>query len=144
MKLKKKTKAIILLLSLCLILGSGTALAANHDFYFTFNSEESSQTQAAYYEKSDSEQKWYISIDEYYRDTTTKNTMSSSNIFACMLHRRYNDYVDNWHTFSNYVSSYGINYAATVAKYDEMTIEGKKHYQSTSTTALKVSGRFAP
>lgn len=70
--------------------------------------------------------------------------MSSSNVFACMLHRKYNEYVDNWHTFSNYVTSYSIPYASTVSINDEMTIEGKKHYTSTSTTALKISGRFAP
>jgi hypothetical protein len=141
---KRKIKVLAITLSLCMIFSSATAFAANHDYYFIFNNEESSQTQAAYYQKSDNEQKWYISIDEYYNYTTTKNTMSSFNIFACMLHRKYNDTVDTWHTFSNYVTSYGINYATPVYQYDEMRIEGKKHYQSTSTTQLRVSGRFAP
>ncbi|GAA4654307.1 hypothetical protein GCM10023142_14450 [Anaerocolumna aminovalerica] len=144
MKLKKKIKILILSLCFCTMFSSSIIFAANHDFYFTFDSKDSSQVQAAYYQKSDNEQKWYITIDEYYKNTTTKNTMSSSNVFACTMRRRYNDNVDRWHTFSNYVSSYGIDYATKVSQYDEMRIEGKKDSTSSSTSQLRVSGRFAP
>lgn len=135
-----KIKKMALLLTLVGAIGTTplVANAANHDYNFTFkNTSITSET--AKYEKTDNDQKWYLSIDD-----TWLSTMSSSNIFGCKMHRVGNDSVDVYHTFSNYVKGYGINYADTVSKGDEMYLRAKKDSASTSTKKLYVTGRFAP
>lgn len=134
--MSKKIKKMVLAVCICAMMVSGSAFAANHSFSFRFTDLNNQNTQS--YAKSDNSNKWYISLD------AAGNNMSASNIFGCRMHRTNNDGVDSYHTFSNYVSSYGITYTAAVAAGDNMYLAAKKDSASTSTAALNISGRFAP
>ncbi|MTK08108.1 MAG: hypothetical protein F8N38_13620 [Hungatella sp.] len=137
MKTAKKGKILVALTCAFLMTASGSALAANHGFTFKFTDLTNKTTSS--YAKSDNSQIWYLSLDN-----SGSNNMSSANIFGCKMNRTSNNNVDIYHTFSNYVSGYGISYQSKVYKNDNMYMGAKKDSASTSTTALTISGRFAP
>lgn len=142
---KSIAKKFLCALSMTMLLGAGsvTASAANHNFSFSFSNTTTTKY-TSYYAKSDNSQYWYITLDKTNASTGVSNTMSSSNIFGCKMHRSYSDSVDVYHTFSNYVTSYGIKYQTTVYKDDNMRLAGKKDNTSSSSATLRISGRIAP
>lgn len=139
----KKLKKSIVTLGIVGMLGIGslTVQASNHSFSWSFGST-SGNISTDYYAKSDNDANWYLSLDK--KNGSTSNTLSSKNIFGCKMHRSYSDSVDSYHLFSNYVSSYKISYKSTVGTGDNMKLTGKKDDSSTSSAALKISGRFCP
>jgi len=132
-----RMKTLVVIVCICMLMMSGTVFAANETFSFTFNNLNNQTTSS--YTKSDSDQKWYISLDNI-----GSNNMSSSNIFGCKMNRTSNNNVDIYHTFSSYVNSYAIKYTSTVVKDDSMYMGAKKDSASTSKQPLKISGRLAP
>lgn len=70
--------------------------------------------------------------------------MSSANILGLKMNRYGNNVVDEYHTFSNYVYRYPIDYKATVYEDDLMYLGAKKDSESTSTAALIISGLYNP
>ncbi len=138
----KRIRKLLGMVCVCAMMLSMTAFAVNHDFEFEFKNLHNQQTGS--YGKSDNDQKWYISLDTVNSRTGRANNMSSTNIFGCKMHRNYNDTVDTYHTFSNYVSAYPIGYSSTVYKNDVMHMVAKKDSNSTSSAYLNISGRFAP
>lgn len=138
-----KIKKTIALGLVCMLLSTGTAFAANHDFSFSFSNVTATQTTSSY-AKSDNDQHWYLSLDTTNANTGVANTMSSANIFGCKMHRSSGTDSSTYHTFSNYVSSYPLDYTVSVASGDSMYLAGKKDNASTSSSTLRISGRFAP
>jgi hypothetical protein len=140
-----KTKRFVAMtLLIVTLIGAGSALAANHDFDFVFTNVTTTSTTQSY-AKSDSDQKWYISLDTMNPDGYS-NTMSSSNIFGARARKASNGATaSNYHTFSNYVTGYGMNYTATgITQGTSIYIAAKKDDASSSSSALYISGRFAP
>jgi hypothetical protein len=144
---KKNVKKAIVLVCLLSLFDTGvmTVHARNYPYKFKFEDDVNPQ-HTDYFAKSDHDSFWYISTKKYDYDTfpKKKNTLSSTNIFGCRMHRDKNDNVDGYHTFSNYIDSYPIEYRNKVRAGDNMRLFGKKDDSSTSSKALKISGWFAP
>jgi hypothetical protein len=145
--LGKKVKKIVALLCLFSLLDTGvmTVQAGSHFYQFEFEDDVNDQS-TKYYAKSDHDQFWYISLKKTAPSIIApkKNTLSSTNIFGCKMHREKDDNVDRYHTFSNYIDSYPIEYRNKVRAADKMRLTGKKDNTSTSTKSFKISGFFAP
>lgn len=140
MKKNKILRAIIALTLLIAICIPVTAFAAspNYDFSFRFTNLANKTTDS--YQKGDTEQNWYVSL--YDNDT---NNMSSKNILGLRMNRN-GSYISDYHTFSNYVTSYQLPYDDDVTVYstDWVYMGAKKDSTSTSTAALVISGKFNP
>lgn len=141
---KLKKLAIGAMACACLMTTTIPACAKNYAYEFTFKNTADT-TMKPWVTKTDNSQKWYLSIDKVNRETGKNNTLSSSNILGCKMHKQGSKKnVDVYHTFSKYVSGYGMKYRVKVKKNNKMALAGKKDSASTSNKALKVSGRYAP
>jgi len=83
----KRIRKMLGMVCVCAMMFSMTAFAVNHDFEFEFKNLHNQQTGS--YEKSDNDQKWYISLDTVNSSTGKANNMSSTNIFQlcfCISH----------------------------------------------------------
>ncbi len=139
----RKLKVFLAVMCLAATVGTQTAFAANTPYSFTFSSINNVQN-SANGTKDDNDSNWYITLDRTNASTGVSNTLSSSNIFGVKIHRTVSDTVGTYATFSNYVSSYGLKYASSVKTGDNMYLKGQKDDASTSSAALRISGRFAP
>jgi hypothetical protein len=140
----KIKRFVAMMLLVVTLIGTGSAIAANHSFDFVFTNVTTTSTTSSY-AKSDSEQKWYITLDTMNPDGGP-NTMSSSNIFGARA-RKASDgsAASNYHTFSNYVTGYGMNYTAGgITQGTSIYMAAKKDDTSSSSSYLYISGRFAP
>lgn len=144
MKNKKKLQRIVsALLLVVMALGSMTAMAANHDFSFTFRNLSNQTTENM--NKSDDEQNWYVSLDTKNKDTGVANTMSDTNILGLRMNSdTTRSYVSKYHTFSNYVTSYKLAYTSEVTTSTDLYMGAKKDSSSTSSATLTISGRVCP
>ncbi len=141
-KLKKLT--IGAMACACLMTTTIPACAKNYPYEFTFKNTADTVTKP-WVKKTDNDQKWYLSIDKVNQETGKNNTLSSTNIFGCKIHKKGSKKnVDVYHTFSNCVSGYGMKYKVKVKKNSQMALAAKKDSASTSSKTLKVSGRYAP
>lgn len=141
-KLKKVT--IGAMACVCLLTTTIPACAKNYPYEFTLKNTAETIVKSPVL-KTDNEQTWYLTIDKVNAATGKSNTLSSTNIFGCKMHKSGSKKaVDVYHTFSNYVSGYGMKYQKKVKKDSKMTLAGKKDSRSTSSKTLKVSGRYAP
>lgn len=138
-KIAMKLVALLLVVAALLPVG---AMAANHEFSFSF-SNLANQTTASY-QKSDSEQHWYVSLDKINSNTGIANTLGETNILGLRMNQKGVGYVSEYHTFSNYVTSYQLDYTSTVTTSMYLYMGAKKDSDSTSSTALRISGRFCP
>lgn len=142
MKINKtvmKLMALVLVIAALLPIG---AMAANHEFSFSFSNLANKTT--ASYQKSDSEQHWYVSLDQTNRETGVANTLGQTNILGLRMNQKGVGYVSDYHTFSNYVTSYRLDYTSTVTTSMYLYMGAKKDSDSTSSAALRISGRFCP
>lgn len=139
MKKNKTMRAIIALTLIIAICIPVTALAASPNYAFSFKFDDLYNHTEPKYEKGDSEQRWYVTLYN-----NGENNMSSANILGLKMNRYGNNVVDEYHTFSNYVSKYPIDYKATVYEDDLMYLGAKKDSESTSTAALVISGLYNP
>lgn len=117
-----------------------TALASSTgDYYFYFEFEDLENYRLADHTKGDTDQYWVLTL---YNDGT--NNLSSSNIFGAKMNSTDGRTVDRYHTFSNYVSHYAVNYEATVYSNDTMYLGIKKDDKSKSSENLIISGAYNP
>lgn len=130
-----------LCLCCCMLFTGISAKAAT--FSFVFTSLENQDNQKTY-SKSNNHQYYKITIDQKNPISGISNNMSSNNIFGEKLHRLTNDDIDVYHTFSNFVSNYQINYKTTVSPKDKIKMVGKKDSASTSGVELRVTGSYTP
>lgn len=136
MKLKRKLAIALLVVTM---LGTGSALAANHLYSFVIpNVVQNVFTPI--YPKSDSEPNWYLSIDSSDPD----NNLSSTNIFGVRARKSTTTAASAYHTFSNFVTSYAMPYTISVSTGTNIYMAGKKDDTSTSSEALYVSGYWCP
>lgn len=138
----KKFRVLISVLCLATMVFSSQALATSHDIYFRFT--DLTNQYSATYGKSDSDQNWYLSLDEYNDSTLIHSTLSSTNILGCRMRASSGATVDVYHTFSNYVKNYSMTYTATVSSGQSMYLAAKQDSTSTSDQYLVISGHFAP
>lgn len=145
MNLKKIKKMVTgVMVCTCLMTTTVPVSAKNYSYVFTLKNTADTITKS-WVTKTDNDQKWYLSIDKTNKETGKDNTVAPSNIFGCRMHKRGSKKsVDVYHTFSNYVSGYGMKYQVKVKKNSKMALAGKKDSASTSNKTLKVSGRYAP
>lgn len=140
MKNNKIMRAIIALMLLVAICIPVTAFAASPNYEFSFKFTDLLNKTTESYQKGDTEQNWYVSL---YNNGTS--TMSSTNILGLRMNRN-GSYISDYHTFSNYVTSYQLPYNddVTVSSTDWVYMGAKKDSTSTSTAALVISGKFNP
>lgn len=140
MKKHKVLCTIVALALLVAMLVPVTALAASPNYSFTFTYSDTGEHPEEYWhDKGDSEQQWVVTL----YDTASSN-MSYNNILALKMERSYNNDVDRWHTFSNYVSRYGIPYLSSVESSDMMRLNKKRMINGSSETSLYVTGLYNP
>lgn len=140
MKKHKVLCTIVALALLVAMLVPVTALAASPNYSFTFTYSDTGEHPEEYWhDKGDSEQQWVVTL----YDTASSN-MSYNNILALKMERSYNNDVDRWHTFSNYVQRYGIPYSSSVESSDMMRLNKKRMISGTSETSLYVTGLYNP
>lgn len=138
----KKNKTICAIIALTLIIAITipvTALAVSPNYAFSFEFDDLYNHFEPKHEKGDSEQRWYVTLHN-----NGENNMSSANILGLKMNRNTNNVVDVYHTFSNYVSNYPVDYKATVYEDDLMYLGAKKDSESTSSAALIISGLYNP
>ena len=147
--MKKMKKAFVGCLMGTMLLTSSVS-AATHEFNFQFEDVTTTKDWKETWAKSDNENRWYITLLES-AGILKKSTLSSSNIFGCrMRDMTVGPAVDSYHTFSNHVQSYPIEYIRDsngnpiVGKGHAMRLRAKKDDSSTSSKALKVYGKCAP
>lgn len=139
--MKKIKKAFLAVIVGCMLL-STTALAASNSFEFTFT-DLLNYTYYESWQKVNDSQAYTITLDRY--NGIFKNTMSSDNIFGCrMKDMSIGPVVDNYHTYSNYVTDYAQAYIYTVNRGDTMKLGAKKDSASISSKDLKISGSIVP
>lgn len=139
MKFFRKT---LLVVTLCSVLFSIPVLAASNKFSFSFTDLDNHAYPTSWL-KANTANKYVITLNKY--NGLSKNNMSSKNIFGCkMKDMSIGPVVDVYHTFSNYVSDYGIKYQTTVNRGDTMVLAAKKDSASTSGAALNISGTIEP
>jgi hypothetical protein len=135
MKIKRFLAMFIVIATL---VGIGSALAANNQPYtFTFTNTTATQNTSSY-KKADDDQDWYISI------YLSGSNMSDTNTFGAKTHKSSGSSTSTWHTFSNYVSGYALDYTVTVSSNDYIYMECRKNSSSTSTANLNVNGQWCP
>ncbi|MDO4337428.1 MAG: hypothetical protein Q4C91_04975 [Eubacteriales bacterium] len=124
--------------------------AATHEFNFKFTDVYTTKDYDEVWAKSDNENSWYITLLKS-AGLLKNSNMSSTNIFGCrMRDMSVEPTVDVYHTFSNYISNYKINYlndsnGNQIAKMGHaMRLRAKKDDSSTSSSALTVYGKCAP
>lgn len=116
-----------------------TALAVSSDYYFTFDYPDLDNHTESMHQKDDTDQLWVVTLYN-----TASSNMSSTNILGLKMNRSGNNNVDRYHTFSNYVTKYGIPYLNPVSATDWMYLGLKKDDASTSTAKLYVTGAYNP
>lgn len=129
---------------------TSSVYAATHSFDFKFNDVYTTKDYDEVWAKSDNENAWYITLLKNAGFMNNSN-MSSSNIFGCrMRDMSIEPTVDNYHTFSNYISNYKISYLTgangqqLVGKGHAMRLRGKKDDSSALTKKLTIYGKCAP
>lgn len=127
----------------CMVLFSVPVLAASSNkFSFEFTDLDN-HTFPTTWLKENTVNYYLITLNK--KNGLTQNTMSSSNIFGCrMKDMSIVPAADVYHTFSNYVSDWKINYQCTVSRGDVMALAAKKDSASTSGDSLKISGTVQP
>lgn len=116
-----------------------TAMAASPDYFFTFNYSDAGEHREPSHPKGDTEQCWVIQLYQ-----TGSSNMSSSNVFMPKMNREGANNVDIWHTFSNYVPPYRINYQTVVSEVDQMYLSMKRDDKGSTATRLYVTGAYNP
>lgn len=133
----------VLLLAVCLV--PMAALATFWPYYFEFYDVTTTGISSPPRAKSDNDTRWYLTIYN-----NGYNTMSSTNILGARMNFSLNEdgsersVASGYHTFSNYVNEYPMNYLYYVKKGDLMVMGIKKDDTSSSSTLLRVSGEYAP
>ena len=138
----KNVKKGFLIFCASIMAVSSPVLAAGKKFEFKFTDFDNHEY-ATTWTKENSANAYTITLNRY--NGTTKNTMSSTNIFGCrMKDLSVEPVVDVYHTFSNYVTDYPVGYTGKVYQGDRMRIRGKKDSASSSSKALNISGTVIP
>ncbi|MCI6768501.1 hypothetical protein [Porcincola intestinalis] len=138
--MKKSIQLVAAALFVCMLLTT-PAMAANH-FSFKFN-DLYNYTYNESWTKANGSNAYTITLSRM--NGLSMNTMSSTNIFGCrMKDMSIVPVVDDYHTFSNYVSNYAIGYRVKPNTGDTMKLGGKKDSASTSTAQLRISGYVTP
>lgn len=116
----------------------------NQSFEFTFTNLYNFQTSPT--RKLSEEQRWYLSLDAVNRDSGAFNNLSASNIFGCRMNQQNVNYtyISYYHTFSNYVSGYPLEYTKNIPLNTYVYLGVKKDSDSTSSSPLRISGRYCP
>lgn len=138
----KKFRKSLLITAACCLVASAPVSVAGGSFEFVFE-DLLNYTYYETWEKANTSQAYTITLDKY--NGLKKNTMSSSNIFGCrMKDMSIGPVVDVYHTYSNYVTNYPQAYIEYVSQGDDMKLGAKKDSDSTSSSALRISGSVVP
>jgi len=128
-----------------MLVGTGNAVAADNqpfDFSFTDLTTTKYTTTGT---KTDSDQNWYISIDELYWPTLTVTTISSTNIFGTRARKATDGgEASSYYLFTGLGTGMKRAYFITVTSGQSFYMAAKKDSTSASSTKLIVSGRFCP
>lgn len=124
-------------------IGTTSAFAVNYSYWFYTPTIGNNRLDPV--QKTDSEQSWYLSTDRYAPDGSA-NTLASSNILGVKMHLSGSSTaIDNYHTFSNYVQAYRMNYIAYAPANSSVWLGFcKDSDRSDALTPLQISGRYAP
>ncbi len=139
MRKSKFLCTIIALTLLATVFVPVTALAESPDYFFTFNYSDAGEHREPSHKKDDTEQCWVIQLYQ-----TGSSNMSSSNVFMPKMNREGANNVDIWHTFSNYVKPYRIDYLTVVSELDKMYLSMKRDDRSSGADKLYVTGAYNP
>lgn len=141
MKKHKIFCTIVTLILLLAVFVPVTAQAVSPDYFFTFDSRllDGEVKEEPPYPKGDTEQRWVIRLYQ-----SASSNMSASNVFSPKMNREGVNNVDRWHTFSNYVPPYGMDYMTVVSETDRMYLTMKRGSHTSSYSYLYLTGAYNP